>query len=235
VIAVENELALQAVLNEALGAEGYSVRTAGNIASFRKIEGAQTADLYIIDRNLPDGNGLALVRELRKSRSCGIIMLSNANNESDHVLGLELGADDYIVKPFRTRELVARVGAVLRRSAGPSLSAQDSTPPRRSVDFAFDGYQVVCGSRLVRSPDGKDISLTTAEFDLLVALLRCRGKVCDRDHILTLMKGRAWNTSDRTVDGLVSRLRRKLPPNGAQGRSYIRTVHGAGYAFVLQP
>jgi len=232
VIAVENELALQATLNSALAAEGYSVKTAGNIASFRKIEGVQRADLYIIDQSLPDGNGLSLVKELRRQRSCGIIMLSQSNSESDHVLGLELGADDYIVKPFRTRELVARVGAVLRRTAIPQ---QAGAAASLAVDFSFDGYQVNCGTRQVISPTGEDISLTSAEFDLLVALLRSRGKVCDRDQILSLMKGRSWTASDRTVDGLVSRLRRKLPAQGQSGRSFIRTVHGVGYSFVLQP
>jgi two-component system torCAD operon response regulator TorR len=231
VIAVENELALQAILNEALGAEGYSVKTARNIANFRRIDGALQADLYIIDRNLPDGSGLALVKELRQRPSCGIIMLSQTNNEADHILGLELGADDFIVKPFRTRELVARVGAVLRRSA---RAVQTEPEGRTHVDYCFDGYRVSCSARQVLSPKGENISLTTAEFDLLAALLRNRGKVCDRDQILAFMKGRSWSASDRTVDGLVSRLRRKLPVEGAKGQAYIRTVHGVGYAFARQ-
>lgn len=231
VLLLENELALQKPLGDALAAEGYQVTAISTIAGFRKISAQDCVDLYIIDQNLPDGNGISLVRELAQRDSCGILVLSRSDTEADHVLALELGADDYIVKPVRIRALVARVGAILRRCERTRLDQRGALSDA-GFDFAFDGYQVNSAARQLFSPSGAEIILTTAEFDLLIALLRSRGSVCHRDHILTLMKGRAWVASGRTIDGLVSRLRRKIPPNTAKHRSYIRTVHGVGYAFV---
>lgn len=231
---VENEQALHRPVGDALAAEGYRVTTVSTIAEFRKIGVQDYPDLYIIDQQLPDGNGISLVKEISLRCSCGIVVLSRSDTEADHVLSLELGADDYIVKPVRIRELVARVGAVLRRCARSRLQ-QRSTVSDMCFDFSFDGYRVNCAARQLISPAGAEIALTTAEFDLLIALLRSRGSVCHRDHILTLMKGRAWTSSDRIIDGLVSRLRRKIPTNNAKHRSYIRTVHGVGYAFVTHP
>jgi two-component system torCAD operon response regulator TorR len=231
---VENEQALHRPVGDALAAEGYRVTTVSTIAEFRKIGVQDYPDLYIIDQQLPDGNGISLVKEISLRCSCGIVVLSRSDTEADHVLSLELGADDYIVKPVRIRELVARVGAVLRRCARSRLQ-QRSAVSDMCFDFSFDGYRVNCAARQLISPAGAEIALTTAEFDLLIALLRSRGSVCHRDRILTLMKGRAWTSSDRIIDGLVSRLRRKIPTNNAKHRSYIRTVHGVGYAFVTHP
>jgi two-component system torCAD operon response regulator TorR len=232
VIAVDHELAIHGVLTDSLSAEGYRIKTVGSMAAFRRLENAEIADLYLIDLTLPDGNGLSLVKELRLRRNCGIIVLSNRSSEADHVLGLEMGADDYIVKPFRIRELVARVGAVMRRRAPVAGAANLNSQWRQDCDFSFDGYRVSCAARQVIAPGGEAISLTTAEFDLLIVLLRCRGHVCNRDRLLSQMKGNTWNASDRAIDGLVSRLRRKLPVVNGKTSSYIRTVHGVGYAFV---
>ena len=234
VLLLENELALHKPLGDALAAEGYKVTAVSTIAGFRKISAQDCAELYIIDQYLPDGNGISLVRELAQRSACGIVVLSRSANESDHVLALELGADDYIVKPVRIRELVARVGAILRRCKR-NRTEQSGTLSDMGFDFSFDGYRVNCAARQLISPAGAEIVLTTAEFDLLTALLRSRGSVCHRDQILTLMKGRAWIASDRTIDGLVSRLRRKIPTYNEKHRSYIRTVHGVGYAFVTHP
>ena len=234
VLLLENELALHKPLGDALEAEGYKVTAFSSIADFRKIVAQDCADLYIIDQHLPDGNGISLVKEIAQRCACGIVVLSRSNTEADQVLALELGADDYIIKPVRLRELVARVGAVLRRCER-SRSEKRGALSDMCFDFSFDGYRVNCAARQLISPAGAEIVLTTAEFDLLIALLRSRGSVCHRDHILTLMKGRAWVASDRTIDGLVSRLRRKIPTHNAKHRSYIRTVHGVGYAFVTTP
>jgi two-component system torCAD operon response regulator TorR len=239
ILAVDDEVEVLNLLETALSSEGFSVVTAGTIAEFWLRDAAVDADLYIVDLTLPDGNGFSVIRELRRRGDRGIIILTGRGDETDQVLGLELGADDYVTKPFRLRELTARVNAVLRRTQGRSAAAAAAPPvapapqaqPTLRVDHEFDGYQVILAARQLLSPEGAEIYLTTAEFDLLSALLQRRGQVLNRDQIMNAIKGRDWESYDRVVDGIVSRLRRKIPVLGARSH-YIRTVHGVGYSFV---
>jgi two-component system, OmpR family, response regulator len=240
VLAVDDDKAILGLLETALDIEGYDVTGCTSISDFKDLVERSDFDLFLIDVTLPDGSGFSLVKELRKSTDRGIILLTGRSSETDQVVGLEIGADDYVTKPFRLRELAARVNAVYRRCLNnrPSKAIELEKPDAAkhaeggpAVDFTFEDYKLSSGAR--RLWDGKDaeIVLTTAEFDLLVALLRRRGHVLDREQLMNATKGRDWESYDRAVDGLVSRLRKKIPSMSA-GAHFIRTVHGVGYTFT---
>lgn len=239
VLVVDDQQDILELLETALSAEGYRVVTTASVRDFWAEHARVAADVFIVDLTLPDGNGFAIIRELRRKTDAGIIILSGRGDETDHVLGLELGADDYVTKPFRVRELTARVNAVLRRvsqaehatqSAAAAPSANSAAAPAPQVDVEFDGYRLSYGGRQLWAPDGTEVELTTSEFDLLSALTQRRGQVLNRDQIMNAIKGRDWESYDRVVDGIVSRLRRKIPVVGRKSH-YIRTVHGVGYSF----
>ncbi len=240
-LAVDDESEILGILTIALGAEGYNVITATSAEEFRRANAQEEVDLYLVDVSLPDGNGFTLIKELRRETEKGIIILTGRSSETDHVVGLEIGADDYITKPFRIRELCARVNAVYRRTMRPSANSEDAPTgpadagdalPGRQADYTFEGFSLGIGSRTLHAPDGEEIELTAAEFDLLAELLKRRGQVLNRDQIMNAVKGREWESYDRAVDGLVSRLRRKLGRGVEDGRNFIRTVHGVGYSFT---
>jgi len=235
ILAVDDEPEILALVEAALVNEGFDVFTALSVSDFRNLNAEHTFDIYLIDVGLPDGSGFSLVKELRKGSDAGILLLTGRSSETDQVVGLEIGADDYVTKPFRLRELAARVNAVYRRSA-VQTDASPTQPDRveplefSGIDFTFDGYKLSMSGRRLWGPDGAEIVLTTAEFDLLAALLKRRGQVLDRDQLMNAMKGRDWESYDRAIDGLVSRLRRKIPANN-RATHYVRTVHGVGYSF----
>lgn len=237
VLAVDDEDAILSLLDVSLSYEGYDVLTATTVAKFRKLTAENEVDIFLIDVGLTDGNGFSLVKELRQSSKAGIIMLSGRTSETDHVVGLEIGADDYVTKPFRVRELAARINAVYRRTAARRQETAISTDVRPaqsegpSVDYSFDGYKLSTSARRIWGAQGQEIVLTTAEFDLLSALLRRRGQVLDRDQLMNALKGRDWESYDRAIDGLISRLRHKLPASNPSAH-FIRTVHGVGYSFT---
>lgn len=236
VLAVDDERAVLTMLQAALSDEGFDVSTAEGAQQFREMEASGDFDLYLLDVTLRDGNGLSIVRDLRQRSDRGIILLSGRTSEMDRVLGLELGADDYVTKPFRVRELAARMHALHRRTGPRNSSAAEQGKPSgdehaRDADYEFDGYRLRLSARTLWGRDNEEISLTTAEFNLLAALLKRRGRVLDRDQLMNAIKGRDWEVYDRAVDGLVSRLRRKIP-TVSQQTHYIRTVHGIGYMFT---
>ncbi len=235
ILAIDDEPGILELLRMSLETEGYVVLTTSTIAEFRALQAQNDVAVFLVDLTLPDGNGFALIKELRLSTNRGIIILTGRASETDHVVGLEIGADDYVTKPFRVRELTARVNAVHRRTniprpvpEKPGIVAVPSTP---TVDFEFDQYQLSIAARRLLHVTNGEIELTTAEFDLLLALLRRRGTVLDRDQLMNAIKGREWESYDRAIDGLVSRLRRKLHVEG-RASQYIRTVHGIGYTFT---
>ena len=231
VIAVDDEPDILTLVREALEREGIEVHSAGSVSECLSLSEKVKPDVYVIDLTLPDGNGFDLVRNLRERHEAGIVILSGRKDETDNVLGLELGADDYVIKPFRPREFAARVNAVMRRYRRPVEQRTGEEAPINQPDFEFGEYVVSTSARLVWDDQGREILLTTAEFDLLHALLVSRGRVVSRDHLMNAIKGRDWEAYDRAIDGLVSRLRKKLP--APPGRvHYIRTVHGAGYSFT---
>lgn len=228
VIVIEDDRTICDLLTLMLNEEGMDVRCANSLQEFQAMGGSRAADVYIVDISLPDGSGFQLVRALRSRQRSGIIVLSGRTDETDSVLGLELGADDYIFKPFRRRELVARVHAVYRRYHGAidRIASLDA-----AADHSFDQYKLNVADRRLWAKDGTEIYLTSSEFDLLVALLSSQGKVLNRDQLMNAMKGRDWSVYDRSIDNLVSRLRKKLPQ--ARGVAhFIKTVHGIGYQIT---
>jgi DNA-binding response OmpR family regulator len=216
-------------VKEALLDEGFFTLSAENIQVFEDLRGLHIIDLFLIDLNLPDGNGLTLARETRAESDVVIVIVSGKTSEVDRVVGLEIGADDYITKPFSPRELVARVKSVLRRTHGntwPSTASDSGEGIAEFLDWTLD-----LGSRHLRQNDGTGVELTTAEFDLLKAFVESPNRVLSRDFLLNQLHGLDWTGYDRGVDGLISRLRKKIR-QPAQPVPLIKTVRGVGYMFT---
>jgi two-component system, OmpR family, response regulator len=223
IVLVEDDPPLRTLAARALQENGYLVRPAATPAEmWRALEGGPT-DLILLDIMLPGTNGLDLCREIRKTSEVPIIFISARGSEVDRVLGLELGADDYLAKPFGTRELVARVRAVLRRGG------MDRSLGTRDTEAQFEGWTVNFPRRELRSPAGALIELTGAEFDLLASFLSQPQRVIARERLIEMSRTRLGDASDRSVDVLVSRLRRKLSLEGLPAP--IITVRGVGYMF----
>lgn len=186
---------------------------------------ARRYDLVLLDINLPGRDGLSLLRELRSRSDLGIILVTAKADTVDRVVGLELGADDYVVKPYERRELLARVKNILRRLARTSFLNDD-----RSVHH-FDGWTLDTGRRLLTDSNGAVVSLTTGEFNLLAVLARHPQRVFSRDRLLDAVSNREWSPSDRTVDVLIGRLRKKIEADPSQPRMLV-TVRNVGYVFT---
>lgn len=208
--------------------DGFAVSSVDSAALLASRSGVSSADIFILDIGFPGSNWLDMVRRIREHSTSGIIVLSNQDSEAASIASLELGADDFVIKPFRPRELAARVKAVHRRTTqlfDPSTG--DSTVPGINIGT----YRLIAESRSVVDAEGVEIKLTTAEFNILRVLADHRGEVLHRDDIIGLSKGRDWRCYERSVDGLISRLRRKLPvPPGTS--HFIKTVHGRGYTIA---
>lgn len=187
-------------------------------------------DLVTLDLNLGGEDGLRIARNLRSRRNVPIVMITGKADPIDRIVGLELGADDYIVKPFHMREVVARVRAVLRRYRPDNGAGDVCEPVSDRPRYEFDGWRCDIARREVRAPDGQIVDLTTAEFNLLTILLERPGRVLSRDEIMDLLKGHDWSPIDRSIDALVARLRKKIEPQ-AERPMLIKTVRGVGYAF----
>jgi DNA-binding response OmpR family regulator len=221
ILIVEDEPALARLAHDYLVRAGYRAVTAPDLHSGRTRLGADRPDLVVLDLGLPDGNGLDLVREARRSANLPIIILTARGEEVDRIVGLELGADDYMVKPFSPNELVARVRAVLRRGA-----AQPEAQPRIDVgDLSID----IPRMRVTRH--GHQIDLTATEFQLLVTMAREPGRVFTRGQLLKAVHGVMAEAYDRAIDAHVKNIRRKLEPSDMR-EHYIQTVHGVGYRFA---
>ena len=209
-----------------LQSNGFTVRGAQDGHEMWQALEASPYDLIILDVMLPGTNGLDLCRTLRSRSQVPVIMVSARGEELDRVLGLELGADDYVAKPFGQKELLARVRAVLRRGAPSGL--QPDTGARREI-LRFEGWSLDLRRRELNDPDGAAVELSGAEHDLLASFLENPQRVIGRDRLLELSRTRLGDVSDRSVDVLVSRLRRKL---GSESDALIRTVRGLGYIFT---
>lgn len=228
---VEDDGPLRTLTARALRQNGYNVTTAATGAEMWVTLRKMPVDLIILDIMLPGTSGLDLFRKLRRESDLPVIFISARGSEEDRVLGLELGADDYLAKPFGTRELVARVGAVLRRR-GTSDSNGDSFSVDRSNELSFDGWTVSMARRELHSPSGAMIELTGAEFDLLATFIAHPQRVLGRERLIELSRTRLSDSSDRSVDVLVSRLRRKLQTDDRPAP--IVTVRGVGYMFKAE-
>ncbi len=222
ILLVEDERAITEPLAEALEREGFNASVAGTAAEAMEKAGAQPPDLVLLDIGLPDGSGLDVCRELRQDSRVPIIMLTARGSEADRVAGLELGADDYIVKPFSAREVMARVRAVLRRAA-PVPSA-DGTAPITIGDLTLDSdkHEARLG--------GDPIELSRKEFELLRVLMESAGSVLTREALIDEVWDMNWFGSTKTLDVHISGLRKKLDDDPSNPR-YIHTVRGVGFRF----
>jgi DNA-binding response OmpR family regulator len=223
VLVVEDDENLRVVLRDNLEEEGYRVTVAASAAAARAAIDGNPCDLVVLDVMLPDGDGYTLCRELRASGSkARVLMLTARGLEDDLVTGLDAGADDYMVKPYRLRELLARVRALLRRKPEPAPAALQL--------LRCGTYRVDLRAREVFSDDGASVPLTRTEFDLLSFLLQHPGRAIPREEILSAVWGGGIAIDDHTVDNFVSQLKRKLGPDVP-----IRTIRGVGYRLDLQP
>jgi DNA-binding response OmpR family regulator len=224
VLLVEDEETITAPLTEALAREGFRTETAASLADGLELAKSHRPDLVLLDVMLPDGSGFELLRELRSdSVKVPVIMLTARGDEADRVLGLELGADDYVVKPFSARELVARIRAVLRRVS----AAGTPTAPSRLQIGALD----LDGSARTVTLDGEPLELTRKEFDLLALLMGQAGTVVSRERLIDEVWDVNWFGSTKTLDVHVSGLRKKLGDDPSDPR-YLHTVRGVGFRFA---
>lgn len=224
---VDDDREICSLLSGFLNRHGYRVSTAADERELHRAMAVARIDLIILDLMLPGKDGLTLCREIRAGSATPIIMLTAMGEEMDRIVGLEMGADDYLPKPFNPRELLARIKAVLRR-AGTSRRR-----PRAGDDtvLRFAGWQLDLTKRRLISPEGALVELTTGEFELLAAFVEHPNRVLSRDQLLDLARGRTATSFDRSIDVQVSRLRRKLEPD-PKVPQLIKTVRGGGYLFT---
>jgi two-component system, OmpR family, response regulator len=226
---VDDDPEICQLVSQFLEPHGFRVSSAADGIAMRQVLARASVDLVILDLMLPHEDGLSLCRQLRASSEIPIIFLTAAGSEADRVVGLEMGADDYLAKPFSSRELLARVRAVLRRT-----SAHPSTPKeaaQRSGLFSFSGWTLDTGRRQLRSPDGVLVELTGGEYELLSAFLKNPHAVLNRDQLLDETRGRIAGPFDRTIDVQVGRLRRKIEAD-PKNPELIKTVRGGGYVLA---
>ena len=223
ILVVDDDAAIRDLVREYLSEHDYKVSVAETGAEMDKVLDAEHVDLVILDLKLPDEDGLAIARRLRESLDLPIIILTGRKEEVDRVMGLELGADDYVTKPFSNRELLARVRAVLRRTEGKRASRRGE----KVRAYRFAGWELNTGTRKLRAPDSRNVELTNSEYALLVAFLKAPGRILSRDQLLEASRLHD-DIYDRSIDVQILRLRRKIEesPNSPK---LIRTERGAGY------
>ncbi len=224
VLVVEDDSVTRAKLAGYFEAAGHRVSEAGDGLAMRRIMTEDPADLLLLDINLPGEDGLELTREVRAKSEIGIILVTGRVDDVDRIVGLEMGADDYVTKPFNPRELLARAKNLLRRTLG---AARPESPVRRFAGWHFD-----VRTRRLTNPGGERTPLTRAEYELLSAFTARPGEVLSRDRLLDLITHRSWEPNDRTIDVLVRRLRQKIETNPKDPEIFV-TAHGEGYVFAM--
>ena len=229
ILVVDDHRDIRDLVAKYLTKNGYRVSTADGGAAMKKVLAASRIDLVVLDIMMPGEDGLALCRDLRASGDMPVIMLTAMAEETDRVVGLEIGADDYLTKPFNPRELLARIKAVLRRAN--SLPQQPGQ--FESQRLAFDHWILDSGQRELIREDGVAVALSTADFLLLSAFLKHPKMVLSRDQLLDLTRGRTATAFDRSIDNQVSRLRRKIEADPKKPE-LIKTVWGGGYSFAAE-
>jgi len=233
ILVVDDDREIRDLLGRFLVKHGYRITTAADGREMAKAMKDWAIDLIVLDLMLPGDDGLSLCRKLRADSNIPIIMLTAMGEETDRIIGLEMGADDYLAKPFNPRELLARIKAVMRRS--------DSEPGRRATRdldegegetvMGFAGWQLNLDNRELTSPDGVLIQLSGGEYELLAAFVSRPQRVLSREQLLDLARGREVQPFDRAIDVQVSRLRRKIEVDPANP-IFIKTVRGGGYMFT---
>lgn len=222
-LVVDDDGEILSLVARFLRSNGFRVQTARNGAEMHEALKHVPVDLIVLDLMLPGTGGLDLCRDLRRTSTVPVIMLTAKGDDIDRIVGLEVGADDYLPKPFNPRELLARINAVLRRSG----AATGDAGPRTGRIIRFAGWELDTLKRELTDPRGADIDLSTGEYDLLLAFLEAPQRVLSRDFLLDAARNRASDPFDRSIDVQVSRLRRKIGDG-----EMIKTIRGAGYMFT---
>jgi two-component system phosphate regulon response regulator OmpR len=241
-LVVDDDASVRDMLREYLGSHGFTVSEAGSGPQMREVLDRELPDVVLLDVRLPGEDGLSLARFLRERYDVGIIMVTASGDVVDRVVGLEVGADDYVAKPFDPRELLARVKSVLRRmQAKPEPDAAPVPVPASSAPAplspiatrqAVGRCSIDLDARRLFDQDGGELPLTAMEFDLLKVFLLNPNRVLSRDQLLLNTRNREWEPFDRSIDIRIGRLRRKIEPEPASEPRFIRTVRNAGYVFV---
>ena len=232
IVVVDDERDLRETVGEYLSLHGYRVTPAANGAELRAILEGSRVDLVVLDIAMPGEDGLSLARFLRVQHTAGIIMLTASGETVDRIVGLEMGADDYLAKPVDLRELLARIKAVLRRAMREGRAPRDGETAANKV-VAFGPCSLDLDAHKLFDAEGGEIAITAMEFDLLKAFAEHPNRVLSRDLLLDMAHNRDWEPFDRSIDIRIARLRRKIEPDPAKPAT-IRTVRGAGYMFVAE-
>jgi len=222
---VDDEATLREPLAAYLARQGFVVREAESAAAARAALLSQTPDLVLLDVMMPGEDGLSLCRHLVEAKAIPTILLTAKGEPTDRIVGLEIGADDYVAKPFEPRELVARIRSVLRRAQRPAPKPEDDAL------YEFEGWRLDPLKRRLSDPEGATVPISTAELRLMVAFLDRPRQVIDRDRLLDLVQGREAHLFDRAIDNQVSRLRRKIEAD-SRNPHFVQTVRGGGYRFA---
>jgi two-component system, OmpR family, response regulator len=223
---VEDDSEISKLISRFMAEYGFRVSVAADGRAMDRILDTSRIDLILLDIMLPGEDGLSLCRRLRTSSAIPIIILTALGDDTDRIVGLEMGADDYLSKPFNPRELLARVRAVLRRGTSLNIGRAD-----QSAALSFDGWHIDLGLRILSSPAGLQVALTSGEFDLLVVFCQHSKRVLSREQLLDLTHGRAAAPFDRAIDIQVSRLRRKIETDPGNP-TLVKTVRFGGYVFT---
>ncbi|MBO9711839.1 response regulator [Sphingomonas sp.] len=227
---VDDERSIREPLAQYLTRQGFRVTQAGDAEGARARLTAYAIDLVVLDIMMPGEDGLSLCRHIRETSETPVILLTARSEETDRIVGLEMGADDYVVKPFSPRELAARIKVVLRRMSAGGGSRQHAP---ESGSFAFSGWVLKTGERALVDRDGVSLPLSTGEYNLLHALVTRPRQVLTRDQLLDLTQGREAAAFDRAIDNQVSRLRKKIEPD-PKNPAIIKTVWGGGYTLATE-
>lgn len=232
ILIVDDEPEIRTLLREYFELEGYLVSEAKDGTELRAHLEKHPVNLITLDINLPGEDGFALAREVRTKRNVPIVMITGKQDPIDRVVGLELGADDYITKPFHLREVLARVRAVLRRYQPDDRRAAALAGQRKEECYRFEGFELHPHRRELTNANGQVVELTTAEFNLLEMFVARPARVMSRDNIMDLLKGHDWSPLDRSIDTLIARLRKKIEREPDHPK-LIKTVRGVGYVFAV--
>ena len=235
ILVVDDDPDIRELLQDYLGEQGYEVIAVATADAFRQALAEHEPDVVLLDIGLPGEDGLSLARHVREHLDVGIIMVSGAGETVDRIIGLEIGADDYLAKPFDPRELHARLKSVLRRyrqQPGKPAEAAPEDAASRQVRFGI-GVLDLDRCQLLDT-DGKEIPITAMEFELLKVFAERPNRPLSRDQLLNLTRNRDWDPYDRSIDIRIARLRRKIEPEPDKPL-YLKTVRGMGYMFVPQP
>jgi DNA-binding response OmpR family regulator len=231
IVVVDDDPKIRTLLRRAFEPEGFRVSEASSSETLFSLLRSERIDLITLDLTLRNEDGLDIARRIRAESRVPIIMVTGKGDMIDRVVGLELGADDYISKPFHIREVLARVRTVLRRGAAEPSEPRREAPAERASVYRFAGWRLDIPKRELTSPTSELCPLTTAEFDLLVVFVKRPNRVLSRDAIMEQLKGHNWAANDRAVDTQVARLRKKLASDRDRPE-LIKTVRGAGYSFT---